>query len=251
MKRLIKYTKKYYIHMLAAVFASVGASGATVFVIDLLRQLIDKIAARSIKEELPVIVFNVLTVIVLGMIFNYMVVAMTGYVSAELLKDLRNDSLQSMLNVSPDFMEKNNFGDIMERMTSDIEKLAGFMQGYFKDCLYVPVIIAVYSVYLVKMNYILAIACLLPLSALVFVSVKGLKPIKLKQFEYVKMLGLTNNNIQEAYDGVEVIKAYNLQNYMEEKYYKALKETFDISNETDLKLYNMQPVSSIQHFRLV
>ena len=47
----------------------------------------------------------------------------------------------------------------MERMTEDIEGLAGFMSGYFKDCLYVPILTVVYSVYLIFMNAPLAMIC--------------------------------------------------------------------------------------------
>ncbi len=245
MKRLILYTKKYFIHIITATVSSVGASVATVLVIDLLRQIIDKVASGSIKEDLPVILLEIIAVILLGMLFNYLVVATTGTIGSELLKNLRNDSLQSILKVSPDFMNKHNFGDIMERMSSDIESLAGFMQEYFKDCLYVPVIVLVYSTYLLCMKPLLAVICLVPLAVLVPVSVKCLKPIKLRQFEYEKELGLTNNNIQEAFDGVEVIKSYNLQEMMEEKYYKALKRTLDISNDTDLRQYNIEPVSAM------
>ncbi len=245
MNRLIKYTKKYYIQMLAAVAASVGTSAATVAVIDLLRQLIDSIAEGRLKDGLAVMVLKMAVIIVFGMLFNYYVVLLTGRIGSGLLKDLRNDALQGLLRVSPDFMSRNNFGDIMERMSSDVETLAGFMQGYFKDCLYVPIIVIVYSVYLIQMKPLLAAVCLLPLAVLVPVSVKCLKPVKLKQFEYAKMLGLTNNNIQEACDGAEVIKAYNLYEQIEDKYYKALKETFDISNDTDLRQYNIEPVSAM------
>lgn len=245
MNRFIKYTKKYYFQMLAAATASIGASAATVAVIDLLRQLIDCIAEGSLHDGFAVMVLKMAVIIVFGMLFNYYVVLLTGRIGSGLLKDLRNDALQGLLRVSPDFMSRNNFGDIMQRMSSDVETLAGFMQGYFKDCLYVPIIVIVYSSYLIQMKPLLAAVCLLPLAVLVPVSVKCLRPIKLKQFEYEKMLGMTNNNIQEACDGAEVIKAYNLYEQIEDKYYKALKETFDISNDTDLRQYNIEPVSAM------
>jgi ABC-type multidrug transport system fused ATPase/permease subunit len=89
----------------------------------------------------------------------------------------------------------------------------------------------------------LAIICLLPLLILVPINIKLIKPIKLRQFQYVKELGLTNNNIQETFDGIEIIKAYNLQKKMEDKYYKALKKTFDTSNHIDLSQYNIEPLS--------
>lgn len=243
MKRLIGYAGKYWFSMFVAAAAGVGASVSTVLVIDFFKQIIDGISMKSTEMKLPVMLVQIAAAILLGMVSNYLVVERTGCVGSGLLKDFRKDALESITKASPDFMNTRNFGDVMERLSSDVEELSGFMQGYFKDCLYVPVIVTVYSVYLISIHPLLAFACLIPLAVMVPVHIKLIKPVKLRQFQYVKELGYTNNNIQEAFDGAEVIKSCNLQKYMEEKYYKALKKTFDISKSTDLRQYNLEPVS--------
>lgn len=245
MKRLLKYTKPYYMHIFIAALASVACSIVNVKVIDILKQVIDKTIAGEMGAELFVLLLQIVAVIVIGLLSNYLVVSMTGYFGAGILKDLRKDSLNHLMMISPDSMEKNNFGDIMERLSSDIETLAGYMQTYFKDCLYVPVIVIVYAIYLISLNPALALICLLPLAVLVPLSTKLLKPVKLSQAEYVRELGYTNNNIQEAFDGADVIKAYNLQKSMEEKYYRALKKTHDLANKNDLRQYNVLPFSEM------
>lgn len=117
------------------------------------------------------------------------------------------------------------------------------MSGYFKDCMYVPILTVVYSVYLFIMNAPLAVICLFPLEVMVPLNVKLLKPIKLRQFQYAKELGLTNNNVEEAFAGAEVIKSYNLQKKMMDRYEVALYKTFKTSNENDLAQYNLEPIS--------
>ena len=47
MKRLLVYSKKYWIQMIAAAISSVTASISTVMVIDILREIIDIISKRS------------------------------------------------------------------------------------------------------------------------------------------------------------------------------------------------------------
>lgn len=247
MKKLFAYTKKYYIPMMAATASSIGASAATVLIIDFLRRTIDAVILEDGRLQIMMILFQMAVIIFLGMFCNYMVTAMTGAVGRELLKDLRNDSLKSIMRASPDFVSNQNFGDLMERLSSDMEELAGFMQGYFKDCLSVPVLVIVYSVYLISVNPSLALVCLFPLAILVPFNIKRMKPVKLRQFQLVKELGYTNNYIQEGVDGAEVIKSYNLQSRMEDRYYHALKKTFDISNDTDLRQYHIEPVSRAIH----
>lgn len=243
MKQLFMYSRKYWIHMIAAAVSSVASSVAAVMVIDILREMIDGIAQGSLKQNIIVTGIKMAGVLIAGMLSNYLVVALTGYIGSGFLKNLRNDSLKSVMNASPESIQLCDYGDLMERMSEDIEGLAGFVSGYFKDCLYVPMITFVYSVYLIVMEPGLAMLCLFPLLIMVPLNVKFMKPIKLRQFQYTKELGLTNNHIEQAFVGAEVIKSYNLQQRMEETYYKALKKTFDTSNDTDLRQYHMEPIS--------
>lgn len=245
MKRLIRYARHYYIHIAVAALASIGCSLANVWVIDILKQIIDFTLSGDIDSRLPEILGKAALAIGVGLLTNYLVVSMTGLFGAGILKDMRRDAIKAIMKCSPDFMEKNNFGDIMERMSSDMETIAGYMKTYFKDCIYVPIVVIVFAAYLFSLNPLLALVSLLPLAVLVPISINLLKPVKLAQADYVKKLGLTNNHIQEAFDGVEVIKSYNLQASREEKYYDALKETFDISNKNDLRQYNIEPISAL------
>ena len=219
MGKLLKYSKKYWIQITLAAVSSVTASVSTVMIIDILKQIIDQIAGGTLKQTIQFIVIKMLIVICAGIVSNYMVVAMTGFVGAGLLQDLRNDAVNALMKASPEYINKCNYGDMMERITEDIEGLAGFMSGYFKDCLYVPVITIVYSVYLFLMNP------------------------PLGQHQYARELGQTNNNIEEAFAGAEVIKSYNLQKCMMNRYERALYKTFVTSDKTDLAQYNLEPLS--------
>ncbi len=245
MIRLANYAKPYLGHIVITILASIGCSIANVWIIDILKQVIDESVKGTISAILPELVVKVILIIIIGMSANYFVRYITGVFGAGILRDLRRDLVNHIIKMAPDFMERNNFGDIVERVSSDVEGIAAYMQNYFKDCLYVPIMVAVFTVYLFSLNPLLAIACLGLFVALVPLSSKLLKPVKMAQAAYVKLLGLTNNHILEAFDGADVIKSYNLQKKMQNKYYTALKETFDISNRNDLWQYNIEPLSCL------
>lgn len=245
MIRLANYAKPYLGHIVITILASIGCSIANVWIIDILKQVIDESVKGTISAILPELVVKVILIIIIGMSANYFVRYITGVFGAGILRDLRRDLVNHIIKMAPDFMERNNFGDIVERVSSDVEGIAAYMQNYFKDCLYVPIMVAVFTVYLFSLNPLLAIACLGLFVALVPLSIKLLKPVKMAQAAYVKLLGLTNNHILEAFDGADVIKSYNLQKKMQNKYYTALKETFDISNRNDLWQYNIEPLSCL------
>lgn len=244
MKGIIRYVKKYWLWISVIMLSGLGCSIANVFIVDILKQTVDKSVSGTLFVFLPNAIMQSTAVILIGMSANYLVVKTTGSLGAGILKDIRCDIVDHIMKMAPDFMEKHNFGDIIERLSSDVDTIAAYIQHYFKDCLYVPIAVGVFAVYLFSQNLFLAVVCLGPLMIAVPLSIKLLKPVKLAQAEYVKKLGLTNNYIQEAFDGVDVIKSYNMQKKMQSKYYEALLETLHISDKNDLWQYNIEPLSA-------
>ena len=245
MKRMIGYVKNYWAWIMVITLSSFGCSMANVYIVDLLKRVIALSISKGADFSLWILIAQAVVAILVGMLSNYLVVRTAGAFKSVILRDLRRDTVNHIMRVAPSDMEKQNFGDIMERLSSDIAVVSGYMETYFKDCLYVPIVVTVFTVYLIAMNPLLAVLCLGPLFIMVPISIKLLKPVKMAQTEYVKKLGLTNNHIQEVFDGVDVIKSYNLQERMQKKYYDALKETLDISNKNDLWQYNIEPLSAL------
>jgi len=242
MKRLLKFSRPYYIYIAISTIASICVAMANVWVIDILKNIIDE-SINGGSSGIFVKLGEGVLAILLGMAANYLVIYTIGYYGAGVLKDIRSVTIQHVTQLAPDYMEKNNFGDLMARMSSDVEGISGYLSSYFKDCIYVPILVIIFVVYLVYMNPVLAIACLFPLLILVPISIKLMKPIKYSQYEYMHKLGKTNNNIQEVCDGIDIVKSYNLEKTLEKKYYKDLKETLDISVTNDLRQYNVEPIS--------
>lgn len=237
MIKILKYTKPYYFLIILSALACTGASLTTVMLTDFLKSLIDDAAHNTL--------LSVVIILLIGIASNYLSVYLTGLIGARLLNRLRTDCINNLMRAPADYMSINNRGDIMERISENVETLADFVKNYFKDCLYVPIMIIVYSIYLFRINAIMALCCLLPLVILVPINIRYMKPIKMMSFEYSKKLGLTNNNIQEAFDGAATIKAYNLQPVMSRKYHIAMQKLLKISNRIDAKQYHLEPVSRI------
>ncbi|MBQ8730423.1 MAG: ABC transporter ATP-binding protein [Lachnospiraceae bacterium] len=229
--------RKYLIYIFVISVMSLLCSMVDVAVIDVLKDIIDM--KSSIKELLLTALF----IVFIGMLANYLVVKLTETFGALVLKNLRKECFEHIMQISPLELKKQNQGDLIEKMSSDIESISTYMKNYFSNCILVPLMVLVFGVYLIALYPLLAIICFVLLAVLVPLSVKLLKPIKLSQHEYVKLLGLTNNNIKEVFDGAYEVKAYNLSKRLKEKYYRDLKVTLDISNKNDLRQYNIAPIS--------
>lgn len=235
MIKIIKYIRKYYIYIVLSLLSCIGVSITTVMLTDLLKLMVD--GSRN------AIFLRLVLILLVGICSNYLAVYLNGLIGSGLIKDLRMDCIRSLLNASPDFINNYNMGDIMERVLQDVNGLADFIKEYSKDCIYVPVMIIVYSVYLIKVNAVLALCCLSVLIILVPLNIKYMKPVKMLQFQYSKKLGETNNNIWEAFNGAATIKAYNLQTRIMNKYYELMHGLLELSNSTDIRQYRLEPVT--------
>ena len=72
MKRLLVYSKDYCGQITIAAISSVTASIATVFIIDILRQIIECISIGNLMQEVQNIILKMLIVIGVGIASNYM-----------------------------------------------------------------------------------------------------------------------------------------------------------------------------------
>ena len=129
MKRLLKYSRPYLIYIILAVVSSIGGALANVWVVDILKNIIDESIGGNFSVVISQLVRGAM-VIAFGMICSYLIIFTTQYFGASILRDLRELTLQHIIKMSPDYMEKNNFGDMVARMTSDIGGIAYYLEVY-------------------------------------------------------------------------------------------------------------------------
>jgi len=241
-KWLLRFSKRYSLHIVFAALSSVGSALANVWVIDLLKDLVND-SLQGSMGNIYITILKGLGTILFGMFSSYLVVRSTGYFGAGVLHDIREATMKHVVKLSPEFMEKTNHGDLIARMTSDVEGIAWYLAEYFKDCLYIPIMVVVFIAYLFSVHTLLAFWSLLPLVVLIPLSIRLMDPIKKSQMEYVHKIGETNNNISEVCDGIAVVKSYNLQKVLTKKYYNDLHKALVISQKNDLRQYHAEPIS--------
>lgn len=242
MKWLLRFSKKYSLHILGAAVASVGSALAHVWAIDLLKDLINN-SLQGDMGNIYITLLKGIMVVLFGMLASYLVILTTGRFGAGVLHNIRESTMNHVVKLSPEFMEKNDKGDLIARLTSDVEGISFYLAEYFKDCLYIPIMVIVFAGYLISIHPLLAMCTLAPLGILIPISIVLMDPIKKSQMEYTKKVGKTNNNISEVCDGISVVKSYNLQAVLGQKYYRDLHKTLVISQKNDLKQYHVVPIT--------
>lgn len=229
MRNINKLIFKKYVLLVFAMICSIVLVITEIEVINLLQNLI------SFPVDNKKIIYYVILIIgiaICGTIAKYCSTFFCGKFEAEIVAILRREIVNSIFrNLS--FNDQFDRSDLLAKATSDLENVKNFLSNYFKDIIYIPIMIIFFSIYLSYLHKKLFIYSILPLIFLIPISIMVMKPIKRRSREYVKMLADTNLDIVQLYEGILTIKAYQLEKKIVEKYSEKLKKALNFSIKND------------------
>lgn len=188
------------------------------------------------------IVILLMVLYLLGALFNYIPQRILAGVSQKFTLSLRK-SISSKLNKLPlRYFDTHKKGDILSRVTSDLEKVSETLQEGLSQ------LITAGITFLGAFIMLLVISPALTLIAFgtVVISLVVSMLIGMKTHQYYAAnqaaLGELNSNIEEAYTGNNIIKAFNLQSDMiktNDRLNETLRET---SMKAQYMTYVINPV---------
>ncbi len=165
-------------------------------------------------ETMGGIMLAILALYLLGALFNYIPQYLLASVSQKLTLSLR-ESISGKLNRLPlRYYDSHKKGDILSRVTSDLEKVSDTLQeGLTQFISAIITIIGAFGMMLFISPSLTLIALLTIIASMV---IAALISMKTKHY-YTKnqaALGELNANIEESFTGNNLIKAFNLQGNM-------------------------------------
>lgn len=147
-------------------------------------------------------------------LFTYISNVIMGYMRADLIEKIRNKVFNSTSKLHLGFFAGERKGDIMSRMTNDVQEIEVTLMSSIKVFFREPATIIVY------LTYLFVTSVQLTLFTLVFFPIMGLiiseivKKLKKKAKLSQESLGRIVNLMDETFGGMRVIKAFNARNYV-------------------------------------
>lgn len=134
------------------------------------------------------------------------------------IKDIRNDLYKKIMVLPLSFYSKHKKGDIMARITTDVQEIEVSIISYLDVFIKSPLTIAAYFAYMLGVSWRLTlfVVLLLPIGGLIIGWIgKSLKKDSLDgQNRFAGMLA----TIEETIGGLRIIKAFNAIGYSSEKF---------------------------------
>ncbi len=235
-KNIYKYARRYFLWALVAVAASILFSFFEVLKTDALREIVDIAQTGDARGILPVFLRALLIISVI-MVCVFFSRYAAGWFSTGIMRDVKTDSARRIENLPIGFMTSNRSGELLSKMSSDADTVQGFLEGDFIQLVQLPFSIIFYMTYLIMLNPILFLLCFATVPILVPLGASFSIPFKTGSKKYMKYLGKVSNIVADMAGGVSVVKSYNLENYLSDKYNGGINCATDMALNNDKYQY--------------
>lgn len=210
LKRLIAYfaaEKAMIIGLLAAVIVVVICS---VYAPKLQSNAIDIIASGRFKELTPILI-TMVAVYIIHSICTFLQTKISAVLSQNIVKKMREDLFRHIVNLPVRYLDSNSHGDIMSRMTNDIENISTTvsqsLSSMFSGVLTIIGTVIMMTVLCPQLALLSCVTVILTVIATKFLS-KAMKKFFTKR---QVLLGNLNGTVEEMVTGYKSVVAYNRQ----------------------------------------
>lgn len=194
-------------------------------------------------KALGIICIVLVTAIMLKNLFLYFSLYLLTPIRNSIINDMRTDMFRKILDLPVGFFNEQRKGDIMSRLTNDLQDVEfstiSFLESFFRE----PILIAFYLFAMVSLSPELSVFLLLflPIAGLVIGRIgRSLKKVSTGVQE---KLGEILSTIEETLGGIRVVKAFNAEGQQLRRFKKENLDLFDIKNKANRRRDLASPVS--------
>lgn len=162
-----------------------------------------------------------------------------------IVRDLRNSIFKKLTAMPLEFFSEQRKGDIIARITSDVQEVESSVVSSLDAMIKNPIIILINFLMMLAISWQLTlfVLILLPVSV---VLVGGLsRTLKRTSTKGQTQLGVILSQIEESLGGLRVIKAFGAEEKVEERFAGANDKFRRISNRLSRKRQSAHPVSEL------
>lgn len=144
---------------------------------------------------------------------------------------MREDLFNKILRQSPKFFQEKQSGDIITRLTNDLENVSSLLYRGLEDFLFSVLSISGAIILMLNFNVKLAIITMLPLPFAIYFTIYQNKKLKIGYGEVRKKMSSLTSNIHSTLRVIFFIKDNALEDEKIKKFNKNNKKLLDIENK--------------------
>ncbi len=219
-KRLVSYVIPHKKPVFYAVIAITAVSLLNFAIPQLTKIVIDDVIGLANYSLLWGIAIAIILIAVLLGIFNFIGTYMMSVVGQSTIYDIRNQMYRHLQNLSMSFFENRRTGELMSRMTNDVNTLQQLITSgvveIFKDILIFVVVLA----YLFYADWALTLLLLTTFPLMILSTKYFAGKIRGAYKEVQEQLANVNDHLQDTLSSVKLIKSFSNEDYETNRFEK-------------------------------
>lgn len=232
MEIILKYIGKYKKLIFLALSAGALCTGCGVAGSEILKYVIDGLEAGTLTN-IGQIIFMCICILIAGAGSAWITRYASGSMATKMLKQIKDDAVTHITGMTAEFMSKNRSGDILSRLTDDVNRISGFVQN---DLIYViryPFLIIFYFTYLLYINVPLFLISIVPVIICLPFGAALTTKFKSGSKAYMQYSADIISEAADIIGGMDVVKSYSLQDTLLEDYRKNVYKMTDMAIRND------------------
>ena len=193
-------------------------------------------------EKIKSIAYTLIALYIISAIFNYIEAISMTIVSNRFANRLRKDISYKINKLPLKYFDKTSNGDILSRITNDVDTLSSSMDQSLSTLVSAIALFIGTTIMMFITNWIMSLTAIISsLIGFIFMFLilgKSQKYFSLRQ----KELGNLNGHIEEVYSGLNVVKSYNGQKIVDEKFDNLNQKMYEANRKSRFLSSLMMPL---------
>ena len=252
--KLFKYLKPYYFKLVIVIIFAVASTVFSIVGPKILSKETDKLGEGIMAkvngtggidfEYISYIILILVGLYLLSALFSYVQGFITSTVSQKVAYDLRTSISTKMDKMPLSYFDKHTSGDILSRVTNDIDTIAQSLNQSMSQVITSSVtVVGIFIMMLsISPQMTLIAVCVLPVSMILIALV-----MKRSQKYFARQqqaLGDVNGHIEEMYGGHNVVKAFNGEEASVEQFNEYNDSLYESAWKSQFFSGLMQPITN-------
>lgn len=195
-------------------------------------------------SRIKFIIIFLIVLYLVSAIFTYVESISMTSVSNNFAKRLRSNISEKINKLPLKYFDKNSTGDVLSRVTNDIDTIAQSMNQSFSNLVSAVTLFLGTILMMFLTNWIMAITAIVS-SLIGFIFMALVLSKSQKYFnDRQKYLGKINGHIEEVYSGINVVKVYNGKKHVNSKFDDLNEEVYQANRKGQFLSGIMMPMMS-------
>ncbi len=216
--KIIELTKPYWPRIFAGILLSLIVSGITGAIAWAVKPALDEVLIGKKYEYVNLLPVGVVLLFTIKGLLSFGQTYLMKSAGMKLVRETRNKLYKHLLYLPVGYFNRESSGVIISRVMYDVETLNGLISDVIKTFIVeVPTVIFLLGVALYR-SWSLTLMSLILLPLIAYSTKKFGKGVKKKRKEAQKKLSFLTHNIGESVFGSRIIKIFNREKAMEDKF---------------------------------